>query len=338
MSTMRIVRWIVLVVAVTALILFSAWLSPPATLLWAHFVSQATPEPQGVSFTVPGSDPLIGQGVEPADILGVGSVPLILCNAVGLTCADSGAGDVVEGLSYGLDFRPTDAMSIQFAVSAASRGITGTAVRAEADCTPPEPQADVFGSSRDGTNVQVWDGDGIACGGNSGVPLDLAEGASSSRVNALDTAACPSVDWNCDGIPDAPILVTLASGSPTLASMGATPADVLILHAGIEPIKWADGVADLGLMSGDRIDALCVKEDGSGVYDSEDQVLFSLAPGSPSLAARSASAADLWLPGHPAMPFYKAASWGLQSTDDVTALMCSFDLSLSRVYLPVILR
>jgi uncharacterized repeat protein (TIGR01451 family) len=107
---------------------------------------------------------------------------------------------------------------------------------------------------------------------------------------------------------------------------GATPADVLVLHAGIEPIKWADGITDLGLTAGDEIDALCVKEDGSGVYDSEDQVLFSLAPGSPSLAARSASAADLWIPGHPAVPFYQAALLGLQSSDDVTALMCSFEL------------
>jgi len=56
------------------------------------------------------------------------------------------------------------------------------------------------------------------------------------------------------------------------------------------------------------------------------------------VAARSASAADLWLPGHPAIPFYRASSLGLQATDDVTALMCSFELSLSHIYLPVVFR
>ena len=326
--------------AAAALIVL-AWLSPPASVSpagSAPLAPQATPERDGVSLTVPGNDPLTALGIEPADILGDGSVPLVLCTEVGLTCADAGIGDVIEGLSFGLDFNPTGVMPIQFAVSAASRGITGTEVRAEANCTPAEPQADVFGSALDGSNAQVWDGDGVACGSNDSPPLHLAEGAASSRINALDADACPTVDWNCNGIPDEPILVTLAAGSPTLTETGATAADILIVNAGIEPAKWADGVIDLGLASGDKIDALCVKESGDGVYDSEDIVVFSLAPGSPSLANRAASAADLWLPGHPAVPFYKAALLGLQSSDDVTAVMCSFDLSLSRIYLPIVMR
>ena len=340
MSAVRAIRWGGLLTAAAALIVL-AWLSPPATVSPAELAPlapQATPERQGVSFTVPGNDPLASLGVEPADVLGVGSAPLILCAQAGLTCADAGAGDMIEGLSFGQDFRPTGVMPIQFAVSAASRGITGTEVRAEANCTPAEPQADVFGSALDGSNAQVWDGDGVACGSNDSPPLYLAEGAYSSRVNALDLETCPHADWNCDGIPDEPFLVTLAAGSSTLTATGATAADILIVNAGVEPAKWADGVIDLGLVSGDMIDALCVKESGDGVYDSEDIVLFSLAPGSPSLATGSASAADLWLPGHPAVPFYKAAQLGLQSSDDVTAVMCSFDLSLSRVYLPIVMR
>ncbi len=334
MSAARAMRWTGVLVAAAALVLVSAQLSPSASLAPA----QSVPEPQGVSFSVAGSDPLAAQGVHPADILGAGGIPAILCADLGLVCTDpvSGANDEIRGLSFGQDFRPTGLLPIHFSVDQGSQGAAGTAVRAEANCNPTEPQADVFGTEADGSNVQVFDGDGAACGGNAGLSLYLTEGISSTNVYALDGDTCLSVDLSCDGFPDSPIFFTLAPGSPTLTATVATSADILVTNIEYTPVKWADGAADLGLVAGDVIDALCVREDGSGVYDGEDLVVFSLAPGSPTLAVLSAGPADLLLPGQPPGVFYTAASLGLQATDNVDAVMCS--LEVSRTYLPLVLR
>ncbi len=334
MSAARAMRWTGALLAVAALVLVSARLSPSASLAPA----QSVPEPQDVSFSVADSDPLTAQGVHPADILGAAGIPSILCADVGLVCTDSatGANDEIRGLSFGQDFRPTGLLPIQFSVDQGSQGAVGTAVRVEANCSPAEPQADVFGTAANGSNLQVFDGDGVACGSNAGLGLYLTEGISSTNVYALDGDACLFVDLSCDGVPESPVFLTLAAGSPTLALIGATPADVLMTNVEFTAVKWADGVADLGLVTGDVIDALCVREDGSGVYDGEDQVVFSLAPGSPTLSALSASAADLLLPGRPPTVFYTAASLGLQSTDNVDAVMCSFELS--RTFLPIVTR
>jgi len=325
MSAVRATRWIGALMAAAVLVLVSAPLSPSASLAPA----QSPPEPQGVSFSVAGGDPLTAQGVHPADILGAGGIPAILCADLGLMCADpvSGASDEIRGLSFGQDFQPTGLLPIHFSVDQGAQGAAGTAVRAEANCNPTEPQADVFGTEADGANVQVFDGDGAACGGNAGLSLYLTEGISSTNVYALDGDTCLSVDLSCDGVPDSPIFFTLAPGSPTLTATAATSADILITNIEYTPVKWADGVADLGLVAGDAIDALCVREDGSGAYDGEDQIAFSLAPGSPTLSSLSASPADLLLPGQPPVVFYAAASLGLLTTDNVDAAMCSLEIA-----------
>jgi hypothetical protein len=92
----------------------------------------------------------------------------------------------------------------------------------------------------------------------------------------------------------------------------------------------------LGLQSGDVIDALCVKDSGNGAYGSGDFVLFSLAPGSPTLSTWSASAADVLAPKNAFR--YLASTLGLQATDDIDGLNCAQDVTLLKLYLPIVVR
>ncbi|MGD8624354.1 MAG: hypothetical protein PVF47_14565 [Anaerolineae bacterium] len=295
------------------------------------------PEVQGQSFSITTGDPLNGVGVNPADVL-VSGVPLILCFDLGLLCrdVDTGTYDDIQAVSFGWDFGSSGLPLLQFSVDAGSRGLPGTAVRVEADCSPAEPQGDVFETSLDGANEQDLDGDGLACGSNSGLGLALSEGSPADNLDTLERDPCLFPDPNCDGLPDDPILLALAGDSPSLDLVGATGADILV--AGIEfvPTIWAGGSTDLGLVAGDEIDALCVGENGNAEYDDGDRVLFSLAPGSPSLASLSASPADLLAPA-PLRVLYPAGALGLETADNVDALNCE-TLPLHERYLPLVFK
>jgi hypothetical protein len=303
--------------------------------------SQSTPPPelQGQSLSIAAGDPLSGTGVHPADILGSGGLPLIACPDLGLLCDDptTGAVDDINALSFGWDFSSLGLPPFQFSVAAGASGTGGTAVRIEADCAPPQPQADAFETALDGGNFQDLDGDGAPCGTNGGFGLGLTEGATGDNVDALERDPCQFVDLECDGLPDAPVFVALAPGSPSLALLGATAADILMTGSEFVAVVWAEGVSDLGLVAGDAIDALCVRENGDGLYGSEDQVLVSLAPGSPTLAALSAGPGDLLRPGRPYVA-YASARLGLQSSDDVDALTCAAALDFTDLYLPVVFK
>jgi hypothetical protein len=330
MSTVWAVRPLAVLLAALGLVLGAAQLPLPAT--------GATPpaEPQGQSFSV-SSGPLIASGVGPADIMILGGSPLISCPSLGLLCdsPSSSAKDQLNGLSYGWDFVFTGLPALQFSVAAGSQGAAGTAVRVEANCTPAEAQADVFESATNKSNIQDLDGNGVACGGNSGLGLGLTEGTSGDNLSNLDRDPCQFVDLNCDGTLEQPVFFTLASGSPSLAMASATPADILMTIGGVAPMIWARGTADLGLRAGDTIDALCIREDGSGIYDSGDEVLFSLAPASPTLTALKIGPADLLRP-EPLQVAYSAGLLGLQPTDNLDALACSYNAS--RLFVPLIRR
>jgi hypothetical protein len=295
------------------------------------------PDVQNQSFGVTATSVLTATGVHPADILGAGAAPLIPCEHLGLLCFDfnSGAVDEIAGLSFGVDFTESTLPPVQFSVDRSSRGRAGSAVRAEADCSPAQAHADVFESAFDGANAQDLDGDGSACANNAGYGLSLNESSQSDALGALDRDPCQTVDLNCDGVPDQTIYLTLAPGSPTLALLGATSADILASGADFVPGVWAAGVANLGLRAGDVIDALCLFEDGDGVYGQGDRLLFSLARGSPTLTQSAAGPADLLLPAPPrvAVP---AAALGLEATDNVDALSCTQTVTRLDLYLPVI--
>ncbi|RLT39398.1 MAG: hypothetical protein DWI57_10330 [Chloroflexi bacterium] len=293
---------------------------------------------QGQSFSIAAGSALALTGIHPADILGAGGLPLIACQSLGLVCDDpeTGAQDDLTALSYGWDFQADGFAQMQFSVSAASRGLLNTAVRAESGCSPAEPDGDFFRSPLDETNSQDLDGDGNACAGNSGYGLGLGEGATLDGVDAGDRDPCQFVDIECDGIPDAPIYFALAAGSPTLALVEATPADVLVTGFQFVPSVYASA-ASLGLVSGDAIAALCLYENGDGVFGSDDQMLFSLGKGSPSLVGLNGDAASILAPG-PLRLVYRADKLGLLPSDEVDALLCSTASDVQRLYLPEIQR
>jgi hypothetical protein len=276
---------------------------------------------QGQSFSIRGDSAAVGNGLHPADILGAGPIVLISCSDLGLVCFDSaGARDDLSALSYGDDFAFAGNPPVQFGVAAGAAGRAGTAVAAEAGCSPAQAHADVFEADYGGVNFQDLDGDGAACGGNAGYGLGLTETAQGDRVDALASDPCDTVDLDCDGLPDRAVYFTLAPGSPSLAAFGAAAADILIAGGGLFAERWATA-AGLGLAQGDVIDALCLSEDGDGVYGAGDVVVVSLTPGSPTLAALGAGAGDL-IGLAPLRIEAKAAALGLADADDVTAAQC----------------
>ena len=332
MRHLKLILWAVLALAV----LFGVTITLARQLRPTAFAPP--PEVQAQSFSISSGSAVTASSVHPSDVLGAGAYPLIICENLGLLCIDpvTGAPDDIRGLSYGYDFAAGGSPPIQFSVAAGSRGLAGTAVRAEADCSPAEPQADVFEAALDGQNYQDLDGDGAACSSNSGFGLDLSEGVSGDNLDEIARDPCLFVDADCNGDPEDPIFVTLAAGSPTLSAINAAPSDVLMTGSEIEPSIFANGTADLGLQASDVIDALCVRENGDGSYGSGDLIMFSLAAGSPSLTTWQASAADLLTPRN--LFRYRASALGLQAADDIDGLQCALVIDLYTLRLPVILK
>ncbi|MCH8850480.1 MAG: hypothetical protein IIC89_06620, partial [Chloroflexi bacterium] len=248
------------------------------------------------------------------------------CEALGLGadgCDDGSDGDQddLDALSDGSDFGLGDD-PIAFSVGPGSVGLPGTDVAAQAACTPAEPQADEFTTPLDGTNASVFDGDGLGANCPTTHSFGLTEVPTSDDLDALTDQSVATMDSNGDGAPDSALFFSLAAGSPTLAERGRDPADVLWTSGGFQPGLYASA-STLGLQPGDDIDALCLSDVGaaSPAYNPElDVILFSLAPGSPTLAALSASAADVLGPGP--VVVNSAAELGLQASDDLNAMKC----------------
>ena len=157
-------------------------------------------------------------------------------------------------------------------------------------------------------------------------PFGLVEGPASDDLNALNEQPPSFVDADRDGTLDYPVFFSLAADSPTLLTLGRSAADIL-WTVGSQPGVYASA-GTLGLQSEDDIDALCLADLGDlrARYDPEvDTMVFSLAPGSPTLAALGASAADLLGPGP--RVFVSAANLGLQDSDDLNAMKCPSELA-----------
>lgn len=294
-------------------------------------------EAQTFSYSIARDSPSVTTGVHPADLLGAGGVLLIACGDLGLLCDDPTGGTVddIVGLSFGDDFAGHGAPPVDFSVRSGGQGLAGTAVRAEAGCTPAEAGADGFAATLNGSNSQDLDGDGVACAANAGYGLALVESPTADEVDALAQDPCAAVDDDCDGTPEHGVLLTLGPDSPTLAAIGATSADILLATAGELPEVWATGAA-LGLRSGDVVDGLCVGENGDGSYGAGDRLLLSLRAGSPSLGAWGLAAGDLLRA--PLRRAFGAAQLGLAAADDVDALQCGQDVRFEDLYLPSIQR
>ena len=265
----------------------------------AHFVGQAP------SFSVAPAGP---SGLFPATLFDVPTAPAILSANLGLA-----GGDDVDGLSYGIDYI-APIFEARFSVDERAVGLPGTAVFSESGKTPPQAHGDEFRVSSPpasgNLNTQVLDENGDTA---PRFPLLVSD-----DVDALTEPPTSFVDPDGNGTPDLPVYLSLAAGSPTLTGIGAGPADILRTIGGAPPTVLFTA-ADLGLQAGDDIDAFC--------YDDRAQtLLFSLAPGSPTLGPGQGPA-TLFLvrnPPVPAPPFEFASpnSLGLRIEDNLNALKC----------------
>ena len=242
-------------------------------------------------FTLAPGSPSLG-ALTPADVLVPGAAPVpgpIPPPALGIPAAvlGLGVGDVVSSISYGRGpLGPFVGLEILYSVDPmAVGGVFGPPPPSYVACEAAGAQAkaDVylsfpFGPVLPKPNVLVLDENGLADSPCAGVALPgLGLGlAPPEDLNGLDL--CPTSVVYAGGVVVSPIYFTLAPGSPTLAAIPATPADVLFQPAG--PGGALPAIAApaplMGLAPGDVIDAL---EVASGAVFT----LFSLAPGSPSI-------------------------------------------------------
>jgi hypothetical protein len=91
-----------------------------------------------------------------------------------------------------------------------------------------------------------------------------------------------------------PHYFSLAAGSASLATIPANPGDILDGGPAASPATVVISYDRLGLQGTDDIDALAVWDTlATGTLGTGDDVLFSLAPGSPTLAAIGGTARDV---------------------------------------------
>lgn len=336
MNILTLLRWGRVPAAVVPLLFIATAAARAPTALTAP-----PPDAQGYAFSVARGSPALLLGIHPADVLGAGGIVLLSCDDLGLICTSgSGQTDDLAAMSDGHDFERPDLPAVEFSVGAGAAGLAGSAVAAEAGCSPAQPQADVFQSDYAGSNAQDLDGDGTPCAANAGFSLSIAETPASNEVDALSADPCATVDVDCNGLLDDALYFTLAANSPSLAQASATTADILSADGFFAPEVWASRTA-LGLAATDVIDGLCLSENGNASYDSGDTLYFSLAAGSPTLATLGAQPGDLLQPPSGTAPLRRVASasaLGLAPADNVDALLCNSGIPLSGIYLPVIER
>lgn len=234
----------------------------------------------------------------------------------------------MDALSFGDDLPAAGGPEIAFSVGPGVQGVTGSAVEVQSNCPPalpgvsPEPEPDEFGSVLDGTNYLVLDGNGPIGACTPAFPLGLVEGATvRDNLDGLYQRDSSVVDQDADGVPDRPVYFSLDAASPSLVASGLLPADVLGTVDGATPTAYASA-AELGLEPGDDLDALCLRENGDGVYGVGDVLYLSLTPGSPTLSRIGAGPGDVLIAGDPPAVVQRTRSLGLLAPDDVNALGC----------------
>ncbi|MBX3394745.1 MAG: S8 family serine peptidase [Phycisphaerae bacterium] len=175
------------------------------------------------------------------------------------------------------------------------------------------------------------------------------------NLDALEVSDGVVIDANLDGIPDGGTRYAFFSiksmspshnrpnpypGGSTPNDPGnlVTPDDILVSPPpGGPPLAfaiYASGVGDIGLLPGDDLDGLVLLDNGgpNGIMQPNfDIALFTLAPGSPSLAGLNPNmpfGAAIYSPGDVFMTSFNgvilmyapAGAMGLQPTDNVDAL------------------
>lgn len=299
----------------------------------ASIAGESTHRPvQDPTFSVAPGGP---SGLDAADLLGIGNPPPTRISRVNLGLQ---AGDDLDALSYGLDVIDEPGVTtIAFSVDPASDGAPNSGVDREASKIPAEAHGDEFVSHFNGTNVELVD-EGV---------LVLRSDQGGDDLEALTNQPARAVDVTGDGVPDRPVFFSLAPGSPTLAGLAASPADILVSGPGAASI-FANA-SEIGLVAGDDVDAICLMKAGlpspvlrygfgaPGVPPAgnalTDWIVFSLAPGSPSLATLGVSPADLLVSkfAFAAVVWAEETQIGLLASDNLDALKCLTPASLFEI-------
>lgn len=316
--------------------LFDTYMHPPPQI---PLVVMGTTGPvvatvEGESSHKPVQDPMFSttalSSLEPATLYGLPIPPPIVLSRAGLALVN---GDDIDGVSTGRDgIDEPPYTTLAFSVDPASAGAPGTGVEQEA--LAGKAEGGEFVTFVDNTNRVMVPADAM-------VPVP-----GSDDVDALTDSPASQVDFDDDQVPDAPVFLSLAPGSATLTSLGASAADILVSASGAVSVFAT--AADIGLSTSDDIDAFCLMKSalpgttlraGPGPPAPPppgpltfDYMLFSLAPGSPTLAAQGHSAADVFvtdfsnsrpaLGGQPLVVYAEASEIGLLGSDDLNALKC----------------
>lgn len=153
---------------------------------------------------------------------------------------------------------------------------------------------------------------GLAPTGFLGLPMQPYGG----EQDNLDAYSMEEFDYDADGMPDYPVFFSLAAGSPTLGTLGASAADILIADPLFDPTDIMIRHDEIGLQFDDDIDALAMSMHTGLAY-------ISLAPGSPTLTMLGASPADIFLVdiySGSSQLWYTCGQLGLLFDDNVDAL------------------
>jgi len=260
------------------------------------------------------------------DVGGVGPVLEVMPISFGL-----GAMDNIDGLSANTLTSPNLTYHLLFSVDPGSVGVAGTPLNAAAAnnqaasdiyrtpltgsspaaamaaCAPiaiPPPQA----LHRNQTAFNLIPT--VPAGAFSGIPEDNVDGV---EMDVLD--------FTGDNINDVPVYFSLDAVSPALFTSGA---DIYFSPAGGGPFFLFSLPAQAGLLAGDEIDSLVMWDRGGigAPNPGVDMALFSLAPGSPTLAMIGASPAALFVTSFnfAFCPFAPANQLGLLGADNVDGL------------------
>ena len=238
-------------------------------------------------FSIDGASPSV-PGVTPEEVLSPG--PLVVGTPCGFATG-LGVPDELDALTCGV----LDPGVLAFSVDRASLGAAGSAVLGEAGLG--QAAADVYLSDLLGSNLLLTNQAAFGL-----VPLIAAGLPAPPPPPGIDNV--DALDLVQDGFGP---LFSVSSAN----SLGVSGADILAPGPG--PLILAPG---LGLVAADDIDALQAVPFGEATA-----LLFSLAPGSPSLGADSPADIFISVPGSGAFALFATASdLGLLATDNVDAL------------------
>lgn len=261
-------------------------------------------------FSLDSASPSLIPVLQPSDILTAGPTLQTSGASLGL-----GPLDELNGVSYGLDVL-TGPLTLYFSVDRLGVGLPGTAVYRQALPGVESAAGDVFQSIGNGTNYSYLPESSLGLvGGFFGDDLDALELGSSYP----STGTYFSIDS--------------FSAVNSFGILGLE--DNILFSQGGGFTTFADGVATMGLLSGDNIDGFALWDViNPGVLDPGiDMALFSLTSFSSSTFTSTGSAYDSSTIGHysPAdllfttfsgssQVLYTAASLGLLSDDNLDAL------------------